>query len=221
MNDHKKAKHAGDEIPCDICEYVANSIYDYDRHAKTKHADRYEGSKSNKPTSKKEVRNTSGKSNKEAGVKIPCDLCAFTSVSADDFIKHIENKHQQNAKEITKNQYTCGKCDFRASDEVSFKKHLESAHKMNVGGWQTINRSSGKSNKLCLYWNQGHCRYNLECRFEHKEIEACVFKERCSRTDCRFWHEASSGKYPFLDRRHLKQVQNQQPRTTFPFPRRN
>ena len=28
-----------------------------------------------------------------------------------------------------------------------------------------------------------------------------MFKDKCSRSDCRFWHEAASGKFPFLDHR--------------------
>ena len=195
-----------DEIPCDLCEYVAKSIFDYDKHAKSKHVDQ---SKSSKPANEKNTSNS-----KETGVKIPCDLCQFTSASADDFIKHIETKHQKNVKVSKQTQYECGKCDFKANEEVNFKKHLEMAHRLNVGGWKTVNR--GKSNNLCIYWNRGHCNYDLDCKFEHREITACLFKERCSRPDCKYWHAAQTGKYPFLDHRNS---QNLTPRR--PFQRRN
>ena len=38
LNDHKKAKQPVDLIPCDLCEFVKKSIYEYDRHVKTMHA---------------------------------------------------------------------------------------------------------------------------------------------------------------------------------------
>ena len=183
-------------------EYVAKSIFDYDKHAKTKHDDR---TKSSKPTNKKNTSNP-----KEAGVKIPCDLCEFTSTSADDFINHIETMHQKNVKDSKQTQYKCGKCDFKANEEVNFKKHLELAHKLNVGGWKTVNR---QSDKLCIY------NYDLDCKFEHREITACLFKERCSRPDCKYWHEAQTGKYPFLDHHHRKHS-TILPRR-MPFQRRN
>ena len=167
-------------------EYVAKSIFDYDKHAKTKHDDR---SKSSKPTNKKNTSNP-----KEAGVKIPCDLCEFTSTSADDFINHIETMHQKNVKDSKQTQYKCGKCTL----------------KLNVGGWKTVNR---QSDKLCIY------NYDLDCKFEHREITACLFKERCSRPDCKYWHEAQTGKYPFLDHHHRKHSTNLPRR--MPFQRRN
>ena len=212
LNDHKKAKHPVDLIPCDVCEFVAKSIYDYDRHAKTMHAG--PNDTSCKAKSKEKVSNPSNKSRND-GVKIPCDICEFTSVSADEFINHIESKHQKNEQNRAKIQYSCGKFDFKAVEESNFKKHLELAHKLNVGGWSTLDRS--KSKKLCIYWNRGHCSYNLDCKFEHKEIAACTFKQRCSRPDCKYWHEAHTGKYPILDHRQL----NPNPRMGFQLPRRN
>ena len=197
-------------------KFVAKSIYKYDTHAKTMHA----GPKdtSCKAKSKEKVINPSNKSRND-GAKSPCDICEFTSVSADDFINHIENKHKKNGQNRAKIQYSCGKCDFKAVEESSFKKHLELAHKLNVGGWSTVN--SSKSKKLCIYWNRGHCSYNRDCKFEHKEIAACVFKERCSRPDCKYWHEAHTGKYPFLDYRQRQQNPNQTSRMGFQSSRRN
>ena len=97
-------------------------------------------------------------------------------------VKNNSNKSSEDGVQIP-----CDICDFTSVsagdfiNHISFKKHLELPHKWNVGGWSTVN--SSKSKKLCIYWNQGHCSYNRDCKFEHKEIAACLFKERCSRPD--------------------------------------
>ena len=210
LNDLKKFKHPVEVIPCDICDYVAKSLQDYDKHAKSKHGAEDEHTKSNK-SKKKETNKKDSNKTKETQVKIPCDLCEFTSVSAEDFINHIETNHQKHSKGSKTEQYACGKCDYKSHQEIYFKKHLEVEHKLNVGGWKTVNKTN-RPIKPCVYWNQGNCKKD-NCTFEHEEIAACVFKERCSRSDCKFWHESFTGKYPFLGFRHSNRSPN--------LPRRN
>ena len=210
LYDHKKFKHPVEDIPCDICDYVANSIQNYDKHVKSKHEATNEHTRSSK-SKKKETDKKASKKSKETNVKIPCDLCGFTSVSAEDFIDHIETNHQNKSKGSKTSNYKCGKCDYKSYEETEFKKHLEIAHKLNVGGWKTVNnRSSAK--KPCVYWNQGKCRKE-NCTYEHREIAACAFNDRCSRSDCKYWHESFTGKYPFLGFRNLNRSPN--------LPRRN
>ena len=193
---HMTSDHEDTPLPCDLCEFIGKSMDDYNRHIKQKHAE--QNSTSKKKTEDKKEESTRKKT-KQNAVVIPCDICNFKSSSAEDFIQHIENKHQSNTTKSTeKPVYECGKCDYKSSGEDQFKKHLELAHKLNVGGRKT----QMKSRKLCINWNRGHCLFS-DCRYAHEEIEACKFNRRCSRPDCKFWHEAQSGKFPFLDSRQL------------------
>ena len=132
-------------------------------------------------------------------------MCDFTSKSADDYIKHIEIKHQKKDESIK--EYACDRCDYKGRSEGQFKTHLEVAHKLNVGGFTNVSHSK-KSKNLCISWNQGHCTYGQRCRFEHNEIPPCMFKDRCAKADCKYWHEASTGKFPFLGYRSQQSFPN-------------
>ena len=197
LREHNKSDHEESLLPCELCEFIGKSMDDYNRHIKQKHS---EQNSTTKNRSEDKNNKSAPKKTKQNGVEIPCDICKFKSTSAEDFIKHIEIKHQSNTtKSREKPVYECGKCDYKSTGEDQFKKHLEVAHKLNVGGRKT----QMKSRKLCINWNRGHCLFNTDCRYAHEEIEACKFNRRCSRPDCKFWHEAQSGKFPFLDSRQL------------------
>ena len=186
---------------------------EYNKHVKDKHDEQSYASKTKTKNNKNAEKDASknnkdkakeaSKKKKQDSVEIPCDICSFKSASAEDFIKHIETKHQHKSnKESVKPQYNCDKCDYNGTGEQQFKKHLEAAHKLNVGGaGQRTNER--KPNRICLNWNRGHCVFDSKCKFLHEEIQACTFNNRCSRPDCRFWHEAHTGKFPFLDVRNL------------------
>ena len=90
-----------------------------------------------------------------------------------------------------------GTDDFEARSEEQFKKHLGIAHELNAGGFTKVSYSQPK--KLCIQWNRGHCTFDTKCRFAHEEMVACNFAEGCSRMECKFWHAASTGKFPFLE----------------------
>jgi hypothetical protein len=143
---------------------------------------------------------------------IPCDMCSFTSVSADDYIKHIETKHQK--KSVDEKEYACGRCDYKGRLEAQFKTHLEVAHNLNVGGFTKVSYSKNSKNP-CLNWNRGNCNFD-NCKFEQKEIPACRFNNRCSRVDCTFWHEEYTGKFPFLAYRPRQKNPNWLPRGQHP-----
>ena len=64
-------------------------------------------------------------------------------------------------------------------------------------GFTKVSYSQPK--KLCIQWNRGHCTFDTKCRFAHEEMVACNFAEGCSRMECKFWHAASTGKFPFLE----------------------
>ena len=97
-------------------------------------------------------------------------MCNFNLVFAEDFINHIETKHQ---KKADYREYTCDRCDYVGRSEEQFKKHLEVAHDLNVGGFTKVSNSNAK--KLCINWNRGHCTFDNKCRFEHKEMPPCMY----------------------------------------------
>ena len=56
-----------------------------------------------------------------------------------------------------------------------------------------------KSGKFCIHWNRGFCRFSdTRCSYLHKEIPPCRFNMQCLRPDCKYYHDKTSGKYPFL-----------------------
>ena len=240
LNEHKKSDHQVSLIPCDLCDYVGKCTADYNNHVKDKHSeqntaannrrrtgvsdktdeivnneanDTVKDKDNNKEKAKTKVNNkTETQQRKQNNIEIPCDLCKFKSKSADDFINHIETKHQSKGNNSSEKPcYECDRCDYKGTVEEYFKKHLESAHNLNVGVKKPSVTNYPK--KLCMNWNRGFCSYDdNKCRFEHKDMQACMYRERCSRRDCTFWHEAQSGKFPFLDYYQQQFNPNLQPR---------
>ena len=117
----------------------------------------------------------------------------------------------------------CELCDYKAKSASNFKEHIEVAHGIKLNGalkqrtergntarvegfgmandsFNTVfHKDNRKKKGFCVWWNRGHCHYDDNTFFyEHKNIPACRFQERCSRSDCKFYHEADLGKFPFL-----------------------
>ena len=131
-------------------------------------------------------------------VKIPCDICSFVAASPRMYIKHIESKHQPQGKNNSEEYcLPCEKCKFVAKTEEEFKYHLERIHNLKVKENLQETRTNSKG-KLCIYWNRGHCSFNQKCKNVHEEIPACRYQTRCNRSDCKYWHEPITGKFPFL-----------------------
>ena len=85
-------------IPCDLCEFVSKSTDEYLNHVKTKHSNNKKNAEENKgsePQNTKDTRSNKNRNREDSNVRIPCDICDYTAWSSDDFIKHIETKHQQ------------------------------------------------------------------------------------------------------------------------------
>ena len=122
INEHKKTKHAVVTLPCDLCDFIAKTTEEYKKHVESKHGQspkegtkhKGKGKKSFAAKVKDNVDDKTKKKETIQGVKIPCDLCNFTSVSAEDFIKHIESKHQTQEENGTPAVYECNRCDFKA-----------------------------------------------------------------------------------------------------------
>jgi hypothetical protein len=110
---HKKTKHAIIRLPCDVCDFIAKTPEEYKKHVDDKHTSHQEEARKDegKKTYADKVKNQqSKKKESQSALKIPCDLCNFKSVSAEDFIKHIEMKHQKKSADVK--EYACGRCDF-------------------------------------------------------------------------------------------------------------
>ena len=187
LSEHNKSEHEVSLIPCDLCDYVGKSTTDYSNHVGDKHGEQNETANNNvhknntcgkeKEKDKKEKNdNNEAKKKKQNNVEIPCDLCNFKSKSADDFIKHIESKHQNKADTSTEKPcYECGRCDYKGTSEDHFKKHLETAHKLNVVGRRPSNEN--KSRKLCINWNRGHCPIILNADLSTKTFQLVCSKK--------------------------------------------
>ena len=148
---------------------------------------------------------------KNTNVTIPCDVCSFVGKTAAEYMKHIEDHNKEKAESIL----PCELCDYKARSAQSFKLHIETAHGIKVK--DAINKDAQKPDEefrfaksggrkvklgLCVFWNQGFCKYDaLNCRFEHKNISPCRYQERCNKPDCKFYHDASLGKFLFLGSR--------------------
>ena len=181
---------------------------------------KHEGkSNDSKQVSGKKSSNKNAKA-KNDHVSIPCDVCKFIAKTTTEFMKHVEDHN----KERMETSLPCELCDYKARTSNNFKEHIETAHGIKVRNSTSSSHKNVKSKLgLCVFWNRGSCNFDDEtCRFEHKNIEACRFQERCYKPECKFFHEPSLGKFPFLGlhrnavqspnhhRRHHQQDQQRQ-----------
>ena len=234
MRQHIEAKHENLNITCDQCEFVGNTTTFLD-HMKNNHPIsnlNLDGAKKNLEKGKKST-NKNVKT-KSSNVVIPCDICSFVGKTASDYMKHIEEHN----KEKSDPTLPCELCDYKAKSATNFKEHLEVAHGIKLNGplkqrtehgnaervegfgmanasFKTVSHKNNRTKKgFCVFWNRGHCYYdNNTCFYEHKNIPACRFQERCRRSDCKFFHEEGLGKFPFLRSRNYPtkiQFQNHQ-----------
>lgn len=178
---------------CDQCNYKTSMNLRLEQHKKDKHKAKLKERKNDNKTA-------------ENSVKIPCDLCNYTSNSASDFIKHIDSHNNSD------NIIPCDVCDYKGSSMEDFKTHIEAVHseKRSIktpplvptenGIWNKVYDKPPMKNKLlCLYWNRGFCRFADDtCRYTHKEIPPCRYQASCKKHDCKYYHEKKTGLFPFL-----------------------
>ena len=196
-----KAKHEDIMIPCEKCDFSGNPEQ-FVNHIKMSHEQNESDVKSKQEKGKK----NSNKNAKKSSISIPCDACSFVGKTASEFMKHIEDHNKQKQDTLL----PCDLCDYKARSASSFKEHIEIAHKMKVdknsseSEWKQ-NRTNNINNRkvgLCVFWNRGSCKYDdVSCRFEHKNILPCTYQERCYKAECKFYHEPTTGKFPFLGMR--------------------
>ena len=161
---------------------------------------------------------------KNTNVTIPCDVCSFVGKTATDYMKHIEDHNKEKVESIL----PCELCDYKARSANSFKVHIETAHGIKVK--DAVYKDTHKSDEEfrfvksdgrkvksgpCVFWNRKYDDHS--CRFEHKNISPCRYQQWCNKPECKFYHDASLGKFPFLGLRprtfqstHLQSHQPQQ-----------
>lgn len=192
LSQHIKAKHEEFLIPCENCKFKGNA----DQYLGLMKNNRGKENEENSTTQDKDKGKKSSNKNTKAKndtVKIPCDLCQFVGKSASDYMKHIE-EHNKPAISLS-----CDLCDFKTNNAERFKLHIETAHGMKVK--KDVSTRNDRKNGFCVYWNRGYCNFgDAKCFFQHKNIPACRFQERCSKPECNFYHKPSLGKFPFLGR---------------------
>ena len=219
MKQHVIAKHEGLNITCDLCEFVGNAE-NYLNHMKNTHSNSrsdFVGEQDRKGKRKESYSKITKAKN--SNVVIPCDICSFVGKTALDYIKHIEEHNREKAD----NTLPCELCDYKAKSASTFKEHIESVHGIKVNGtskqssFRTVNSKKNiKKKGFCVYWNRGRCNFNdRTCFYEHKNIPACRFQDRCYKPDCKFYHDASLGKFPFLELRKFSRnlYQKTEPRS--------
>ena len=168
------------------------TLEEYTIHVNNKHKEKAATDNTKNKSADEERKDTGG------SIKIPCDLCEYVAGSASIYIKHIESKHQTKDKDNSEEFFlACDKCGFTTKTEYAFKNHLERNHGLRVKT-NTQQTSGNRESRLCVYWNRDGCSFGQKCTFVHKEIPACTFQGRCNRTECKFWHEPNTGKFPFL-----------------------
>ena len=214
MKQHVIAKHEALNITCDHCEFVGNAE-NYLNHMKNTHSD------SRSEFVAEQTRKDKGKQSysknakaKNSNVVIPCDICSFVGKTALDYIKHIEEHNREKAD----NTLPCELCDYKAKSASTFKEHIEAVHGIKVNGtskkdsFRTVDRKNHiKKKGFCVYWNRGHCNFDdRTCFYEHKNIPACRFQDRCYKSGCKFYHDVV-GKFPFLELSKFSRNQYQNP----------
>ena len=129
-------------------------------------------------------------------------MCSFVGKTAADVMKHIEEHNKKGIETCL----PCELCDYKAKTSQNFKEHIEKAHGVkinkNVRFEEVTNKDIKSKSGYCIYWNRGHCNFqDRKCRFIHQNIPACRYQERCSKPECKFFHDPSLGKFPFLGMR--------------------
>ena len=102
----------------------------------------------------------------------------------------------------------CDVCKFVARTDSELNRHLENIHRFVRVNRQrnAFTKEERKKNGLCFQWNNGSCRFDEFCKFAHDEIPQCYYDGRCTKTDCRFYHNQQKHETPapFLYRRGLQ-----------------
>ena len=142
--------------------------------------------------------------------------------------RHKQDVHHRTFGDRPTEKMPCDLCTFVGETENALRNHLESVHSFS----EPIRRNTGFSqqqrlaNGLCVYWQNGHCKFNDSCRFAHEEIPRCSFDGNCRIFNCKDSHsqDRRTTSPPFLyNRRPMfrnSPVTQQRQRIGNPFLRR-
>ena len=137
-------------------------------------------------------------------VRIPCDLCEFTSGTAREYQRHIEIKHGFNSdykvvkcdqcdfttrndenlnlhiKRVHPKKYRCEYCSYISNNIENVREHSLRTHKEETGakvnGFQRDTNKSYQQVRPCNFFNRGFCKFSAnQCRYDHVQKPECRY----------------------------------------------
>ena len=129
-----------------------------------------------------------------------CTKCNLEAESLDKINEHMAIIHMNDE------EFKCRKCNFKGMTNENLSHHMADVHDIDIRPNQKAsqrhfyenradirhnrNRRMGRETKeICIYWNQGYCRFGDKCFKSHEESNHCYFQERCFRkSTCKFFH---------------------------------
>ena len=163
---HTIATHS--KHPCDKCKFIAQSISELVNHSVEKHA------------------------NQGPRFDHHCWHCNTMFTSREHLNSHINTHHRPE-------RFCCDYCGLKFESFATLDNHIQHFHKItsqqataNFVRPRSVQIATPSSrqrleNGYCKSWNEGHCRYNAQCKYAH--VKPCKFQERCrSKEDCQFYH---------------------------------
>ena len=147
-------------------------------------------------------------------LQFSCDHCKKVFETSSKRDEHIKEAHQRN-------YFLCDICNYKANGETELNQHLENKHRFSrverkrISGYSKEER---EYNGVCVFWNNGNCKFEDRCKYSHEEIPQCNFDGYCRNSGCRYFHslpnvKPQASKSPFLFNRGLQN--NPQHRRTF------
>ena len=124
MKRHKEITHEGVRYPCDLCEYVAGTLFDLKQHKEIRHG----------------------------GIRYLCDQCEYSASTIAQFKQHTKfsmrvlythvnnvnilmvptplslKRHIKSKHDSLKYQYQCDLCEYSATKANVLKRHVQNQY---------------------------------------------------------------------------------------------
>ena len=215
INEHMDRIHKWKNFNCNMCHQDLGSWSQLYLHRQTHVTSRVPRHDQNKDifrcdecdyevNSKSTLKNHKYKDHIEA--MMTCELCDYTCSSDSSMNEHVDKDHnckkfycQQCCQVFSSwsmlklhrkthsNNFPCNDCNFKARSLKNLDEHISTQHKRNLNKKSYSEREKRKENGPCFYWNEGYCRYEDSCNYEH--VEVCSFMENCKFQDkCWYVH---------------------------------
>ena len=180
LTEHIKIKH--ESFDCEECNRKLESRSKLKEHKKKEHTVKDCDICNFETYSKRDLEHhVLNKHNK----MFKCDKCNFEATSSKVLKEHVRTKHQTD----NDNNFSCVQCGYKTILEHNLDEHIEFKHvQEKVDRSSSGVRKSMPDNIPCIYWNHGNCKYGMECKFSHVEIDACVNQDECRKHQCPMYH---------------------------------